>query len=634
MVKPLEVLQKYWHYDSFIEPQDKIINSVLAKNNTVVILPTGGGKSICYQIPALLNEGVCLVISPLIALMTDQVKNLKNKGIKALSVTSALSQDEIIKSFDNLQFGNYKFLYLSPEKLQSPLIQQKIKQLHINLIAIDEAHCISEWGHDFRPAYLKIPIVKELTDSAPIIALTATATAKVLEDIVCNLEIDGATIIKQSLSRKNLSLRIIHSEDIYYHIKNILQKSAKPSILYANSRKKVRTVSNFLNKHNFKSTYYHGGLSAEEKKSSFESWMEEKTPVMVATNAFGMGIDKSNVGCIIHLDLPFSLENYMQEAGRAGRDGELAFSYIFSNENTISELKKRFSKGLVSVDFAKTIYNNINSYLNISYGELPEAPFDFDLNDFCLHYKTQLLPTYNALKLFERENILLFDENLHNRSTLKFIASPEVVLQYAERNNTLLIKTILRSYGGIFEQAVSINESALATKINRTTDEIKNMLIAISKDGLTHYNYQKNIARLHFIVPREDNFTINNISSNIKKQNKIREEKIHSVIQYAKNNSVCRSRYLLNYFDEKLIANCGICDICERSDEKINRKDDQQISVKILELFHDREQLSTKEIINELNLDANIVLRVLQLLLDTNKINITSHNKLEKVKNE
>ncbi|MDH5413503.1 MAG: RecQ family ATP-dependent DNA helicase, partial [Flavobacteriaceae bacterium] len=258
MVKPLEVLQKYWHHDSFIEPQDKIINSVLAKNNTVVILPTGGGKSICYQIPCLLNEGVCLVISPLIALMTDQINNLKNKGIKALSITSALSQEEIIKAFDNLQFGNYKFLYLSPEKLQSTFIQQKIKQLQINLIAIDEAHCISEWGHDFRPAYLKIPIVKELTDNAPIIALTATATSKVVEDIVHYLNIDGATIIKQSLFRKNLSLRIVHSEDIYYHIKNILQKSTKPSILYANSRKKVRTVSNYLNKLNFRSTYYHG----------------------------------------------------------------------------------------------------------------------------------------------------------------------------------------------------------------------------------------------------------------------------------------------------------------------------------------------------------------------------------------
>ncbi|MGB5364466.1 MAG: RecQ family ATP-dependent DNA helicase, partial [Aureibaculum sp.] len=276
MVKPLEVLRKYWHHDSFIEPQDKIISSVLAQNDTVVILPTGGGKSICYQVPALLNEGVCLVISPLIALMTDQINNLKNRGIKALSVTSALKQDDIINAFDNLQFGNYKFLYLSPEKLQSPFIQQKIKQLQINLIAIDEAHCISEWGHDFRPAYLKIPIVKELAQNAPIIALTATATTKVLEDIIHNLEIDGATIIKQSLARKNLSLRIDHSEDIYYQIINILQKSTKPSILYANSRKKVRTVSNYLNRHNFKSTFYHGGLSTEEKSTAFNSWMEEK----------------------------------------------------------------------------------------------------------------------------------------------------------------------------------------------------------------------------------------------------------------------------------------------------------------------------------------------------------------------
>ena len=634
MVKPLEVLRKYWHHDSFIEPQDKIISSVLAQNDTVVILPTGGGKSICYQVPALLNEGVCLVISPLIALMTDQINNLKNRGIKALSVTSALKQDDIINAFDNLQFGNYKFLYLSPEKLQSPFIQQKIKQLQINLIAIDEAHCISEWGHDFRPAYLKIPIVKELAQNAPIIALTATATTKVLEDIIHNLEIDGATIIKQSLARKNLSLRIDHSEDIYYQIINILQKSTKPSILYANSRKKVRTVSNYLNRHNFKSTFYHGGLSTEEKSTAFNSWMEEKTPIMVATNAFGMGIDKKNVAGIIHLDLPFSLENYMQESGRAGRDGELAFSYLFSNENAISELEKRFLKGLVSVEYARNIYSSLNSYLNISYGELTDASFDFNLNDFCLHYKIQLLPTYNALKLFERENILLFDENLNKRSSLKFIVSPEVVLQYSERNNSQLIKTILRSYGGIFDQAVTINESDLAVKTNLTRDEIKNILIIWNKDGLVNYNYQKNITRLHFLVPREDNFTINNISSNIIRQNKIRTEKINAVIQYAKNTSVCRSRYLLNYFGEKPIENCGICDVCKQSNNKKVKIDDREVSEKIMELFIKNEQLSTKEIINKLKLDSTIVLRVLQLLLDTNKINITSQNKLEKVKNE
>ncbi len=628
MESPLSILKKYWKYDAFKKPQEEIINAVLQNKNTVVLLPTGGGKSVCYQIPTLLKEGVCLVISPLIALMNDQVNSLKEKGIKAIAITSNLDQEEIIQAFDNLQFGNYKFLYLSPEKLQSEFIQQKIKQLNINLIAVDEAHCISEWGHDFRPAYLKIPIVKELDISAPILALTATATKHVLNDIVTNLEIPDAQIFKQSLVRSKLALNIITHEDVYYHLKKQLSNQSKPAIIYASSRKRVKDISNYLNKNNFKSSYYHGGLSVEEKQTSFNNWMEENTPIMVATNAFGMGIDKDNVQQIIHIDLPNSLENYMQEAGRAGRNGQKASSIVFGNEHTIFNLKNQFKKGFVTVDFAKSIYNHLNQYLYIAYGELPLHPFEFDLTTFCHQYQLNILQIYNTLKLLEREQILRFDENFNVQSSLKFKMSPDKVLDYAERNNNQLIKVILRTHGGIFDHYIKINESIIAKKTNTKSSYVKSQLIKFEKDGLVVYNYNKNTSQLKFLIPREDDITIQKIAQDIKQQNSIKLEKMNAVIDYVKNNTICRSKLLLDYFDEKTATNCGICDVCLSSKSSVS--DYKSIAEKILVLLSHHKQLSSKEIITCLNMDTSTALTSLQNLLDTDKISINSQNKLEK----
>ena len=634
MATPHEVLHKYWNYTSFKGPQEEIISTVLARKHVMAVLPTGGGKSICYQIPAMIQDGVCLVISPLIALMNDQVSALKEKGIKAIAITSILRQEEIITAFDNLQYGNFKFLYLSPEKLQSEFIQQKIKTLNINLIAIDEAHCISEWGHDFRPAYLKIPIIKELHPDTPIIGLTATATSSVLKDIIKNLNISNAQVFKQSLVRKNLALRVINSDDYFYHIKKIINNSKLPSILYANSRKKVKEISDYLNRNNFKSTFYHGGLSYEEKQLSFTNWMEEKLPVMVATNAFGMGIDKDNVQQIIHLDLPNSLENYMQEAGRAGRNENKAYSYIFATEHTIFNLKNRFSKGLVSVDLARKIYKDLNRYFQVAYGELSELYFEFNLADFCSHYGYHILQTYNAIKVLEKEQILHIDENLSQQSTFIFTALPNEILRYSEKNNSDLIKTILRSYGGVFDFNVKINETVLAKKIGSTFLSIKNELTKISEDGLAMYNFKNNASQIHFLVPREDDITINKIAANINQQNNIKSEKIKAVIDYVSNKSVCRSRYLLSYFGEEKTKKCGICDVCTKNKKKSKSYDHEELSQNILTLLASQNSLSSKEIIAHFNLDSSVILTTLQLLLDTNKITITSQNKLEIISNE
>ncbi len=627
MVTALDVLHTYWKYPSFREPQEKIIDLILENKNTIAILPTGGGKSICYQIPALMKEGVCIVISPLIALMNDQVKTLREKNIKAIALTSAMHQNEIVESFDNLRYGNYKFLYLSPEKLQSPFIQEKIKQLTINLIAIDEVHCISEWGHDFRPAYLKIPILNELHPSTPILGLTATATTTVIKDVIKYLNIPKANIIKQSLVRKNLAFNVIHSEDFYHHIQAILNSTKLPTIIYASSRKKVKTISDYLNTKKFKSSYYHGGLTRQEKEVSFLNWMEEKTPIMVATNAFGMGIDKGNVAQIIHVDIPFSLENYTQEAGRAGRDGHKATSYIFTNAYSVASLQKRFSNSCVTIDFLKDIYQAINQYFYIGYGEIPKYPFEFDLTEFCSHYRFNILQTYHALKLLERELVLLFDENLHQQSTLKITVSPDAILRYSKRNNENIIKTILRSYGGLFEHYIKINESLIAKKTGSTKVMVKNILTKLSKDGLANYLHKRKTSKVQFLVPREDVLTIRKITPNIKHQNNIKLAKVNSMIAYVKNEKLCRNSFILNYFDEKSSSTCGICDICTN---KISY-DYKQLATEILAIFSIKKSWSSKEIVNHFSVDKDMVLSTLQMLLDTHKITLTSQHKLEKI---
>ncbi|MCL4132142.1 UNVERIFIED_CONTAM: hypothetical protein GTU68_038405 [Idotea baltica] len=589
-------------------------------------MPTGGGKSICYQIPALLKPGVCLVISPLIALMNDQVNNLKEKGIKAIAITSNLNQEQAIQAFDNLQFGNYKFLYLSPEKLQSDFIQEKLKQLEINLVAVDEAHCISEWGHDFRPAYLKIPILKELNINAPILALTATATNRVLEDLMKNLEIQDAVVFKQSLVRKNLALNISRHQDVYFEIKKILKHLKQTAIIYVNSRRRAQDFSNHLNKSNFKSSYYHAGLSNEEKQRSFENWMEEKTPIIVATNAFGMGIDKDNVQLIIHVDLPFSLENYMQEAGRAGRDGNKASSMLFANEHTINNLQNQYKKGVVTTEFIKEIYKKLNQYFYVALGEYPTQLFEFDLTTFCSTYKTNILKTYNTLKLLEREQILSFTEGFNKQSTLKFVMPPNSVLDYAERTNNKLVKLILRTHGGIFDHFIKINESALAQKLVKQTTEIKNNLIQLEKDGLIVYKCNNKTSHLQFLVPREDDRTINAISRDIEHYNLIKSKKINAIIEYAKNETTCRSKFLLSYFDEKLETNCGICDICLSNQNKSLKT--SELNDQIITLLKTKNELSSKEISSLLNTPSSMLLKSLQNLLNTDRIAINSQNKI------
>lgn len=628
MVTPIEILKKYWNHNQFRFPQEEIINTILKENNAIVLLPTGGGKSLCYQIPAMLSEGVCIVISPLIALIQDQVNSLKSKNIKAIALSSQLSQEEIIVAFDNLQFGGYKFLYLSPEKLRSTFIQDKIKQLKVSIIAIDEAHCISEWGHDFRPSYLQLAVLKELQPAATFIALTATATKQVLNDIEQNLELKNVQLFKKSFQRTNLVYKVIETEDVYNRLLQIVKKINDALIIYASSRKQTEEISGFLNKHLLKSSFYHGGLSNIEKKSSFNNWMNENTPIMVATNAFGMGIDKSNVRAVIHINIPNSLENFIQEAGRAGRDEKEAYSIVLTNNSIINDSLTKYNSTSPTTKYIKEIYNYLNQYYKIAFGELISEPYSFSLQEFCSTYKLNILKTYNAIKVLERENILLLDENYSKKSTLKILLTNNQLFHFmnSHPSEENFLKLILRTYGGIFENPILINEFSLANKLQTSKKEIINKLTNFHNNGVVNYNYEDSTSKLLFLVNREDDYTINRISKNIEKQHQLKFEKLKSFVDYLQNKKTCRNKQLLLYFNEISTSNCGKCDNCVAK----NKLDIpiKLVTEAILNLLNEG-PISSNEVAQTLQFSEMNIINTLKILLEKNKITITSQNKFK-----
>ena len=625
MISSKEILKQYWGFSEFRNPQEEIITASLENKDVIALLPTGGGKSICFQVPALVKEGTCLVISPLIALMQDQVENLKNLGIKATSIPSGATQDDIITLFDNIKFGNFKFLYISPERLQSTFIQQKVAALNINLIAIDEAHCISEWGHDFRPSYRNIKILRDLKPDVNFIALTATANKKVLNDIENNLELKTPEIFKKSFSRENLAYQIFKVEDKLQRLIQIFNKTKTPTIVYVNSRKKTTQIAAFLNANGFDSGFYHGGLSVIEKKISFDNWMTEKTPIIVATNAFGMGIDKPNVGLVIHYNLPSSIENYVQESGRAGRNGQKSFAVLFQNENDILLFKEQTKKSLPSILEIKEIHKKLYQHFRIANGELLEESFNFHLLEFCKKYNFSVLKVDATLKILSNNGVLEISNNYNQKSTLQFITSSKSVLIYADKNNALkkFINSILRTYGGLFDQETKINEFIVAKKTGITSSQVVHNLERLQADNLVLYIPVKADAEITFLVPREDDKTINRFSKDIVQFINQKEKKAVDFINFIKNDNLCRSIQVLEYFDETTSTKCGICDVC-LSEKKTKPID---ISTKIIQLLETDKKLTSQEIIQLLNSKEQDILIHLRHLLSTNKIVINNQNK-------
>ena len=623
MPEALLLLQKYWKHESFRPPQEQIIQSVLEGNDTFALLPTGGGKSVCFQIPALLLNGICLVVSPLIALMKDQVQNLQSKNIKAIALTGGISQDEVIDILDNCQFGNYKFLYLSPERLQHDWIVDRLKQLPINLIAIDEAHCVSQWGHDFRPAYLKISQLKTAFPKTPFLALTATATKRVQKDICESLALENTKFFTKSFSRDNLAYHVIKTEDKLFKIQQILTKNPQPSIVYVRNRKACIETSQQLQQLGFTATFYHGGLPAKEREKNMQSWLENKAQVMVATNAFGMGIDKPDVKTVIHIQLPENIENYYQEAGRAGRNGEKAFAIILTNLGDIEYTKRQFIDVLPDKKFVREVYVKLNNFFQIAYGDGFNESFAFNLNQFCVHYNFPILKVFNALQFLDRQGVLTFQNESSEKMSLQFIIPSKEVLRYISLHphDEAIITTILRTYSGIFDIETVINPHLVAKKANCSEANVVKVIEQLANNNCIALHAKNNDSAITFNEVREDDLTINRIAKFLEHQNQLKQDQFQSVIDYISNEDSCKNKLLLAYFDEITTTDCGICSYC------ITKKKQNPLATTdlILQLLQ-KGNLSSREIENSLQISAEATIFALQLLLEHNKIAINSYN--------
>ena len=625
MQKPLDILKKYWQHNEFRSMQESIINSVLEGKDTFALLPTGGGKSVCFQIPALTKPGICLVISPLVALIKDQVANLEQKGIKAIGLTGGISFSEMEILLDNCQFGNYKFLYFSPERLQSDWFLERIKQLPVNQIAIDEAHCVSQWGHDFRPAYLKISILKTLFPTIPFIALTATATKRVQEDVILHLNLENPSFFQKSFARENLGYIIINTEDKLFKIKQILYKNPQSSIVYVRSRKLAVDLARQLQEDGFKATFFHGGLAMNDKMTNMNLWMTNQSQVIVATNAFGMGIDKADVKTVIHYQLPENIENYYQEAGRVGRNGQQAFAILLKNTDDAFHAKILLENSLPDKNFVLNVYVKLCNHLQIAYGEGLDAKYAFNLNQFCAKYNFSVLKTFNSIQFLDNQGVLNNIYEFSQKISIQFlISSKEVIrLMSLHPKHEPIIMASIRSYSGIYENMVQINMSQLAKKANTTDAKVLETLNFLKQLGAIDMQAKGNDSSFVFNEIREDERTINRIAKHLDRQNKLKIEQLQAVLEYVTDDKICKSKFILNYFGENLKQNCGICSVClSKTSKPINSL---SITKEIVNLLQ-AESMDSRQISVNLGYDSKDVLAVLQELLENQKITINRDN--------
>ena len=630
MLSPQEILKQYWGYDSFRSKQEDAIHSILDAKDTLTLLPTGGGKSICFQVPALMMEGICVVISPLIALMNDQVTALKAKNIRALAITSGMSFSELDIALDNCIYGNYKFLYLSPERLESDMVQQRLKKMNINLLAVDEAHCISEWGYNFRPSYLKIAEIREIT-TAPIIALTATATPLVVKDIQEKLKFDNENVISTSFYRDELSYVVLKQDDKDSKLIQILNRVKGTSIIYCRTRKETKRIHLLLSEYGITSHYFHAGLDVLERASKQKQWQLNHVRVMVATNAFGMGIDKNDVRLVIHNHLPFSLEAYFQEAGRAGRDRKLAYSILLYNDLDIHNLKKQINDHYPEIEIVRNVYQQIANFLGIAIGDGKHQEFAFHINEFCERYNLNQLQTYNALKLLEKEDYIKLSEAIHQPSRL-FIKVTHTELyqfQIANKQYDILLKILLRSYGSLFDNFTKIQENIIAKRAQLSTQEVKDFLTNLKQMDILDYIPQNSNPKLLMLKTRVDSKYISLSKETLETRKANEEAKAASVIQYASNQYQCRSHVLQNYFGEEDNKRCGKCDVClERNKLKINDQEFEAIMLAIQNLISQNPMHVDDIIMAIVEYREDKMISVLQFLSDNGQIAMNDEQKL------
>jgi ATP-dependent DNA helicase RecQ len=590
MQTSLEILQQYWGFTSFRRRQEEIISSVLEKKDTLALLPTGGGKSLCFQVPAMMMEGMCLVITPLIALMKDQVFNLTKKNIPALALHSGMSFYEVRKTMQDAASGHFKFLYLSPERLETNLFKEYLPAFNINLIAVDEAHCVSQWGYDFRPPYLRIANLREELPNVPILALTASATTLVQQDIVEKLRFSSTNIFRQSFERTNISYSVFKVESKINKLVEIVQNVSGSSIVYCRNRRLTKEVSQLLAAQNINADFYHAGLLQEERNAKQENWINNKTRVMVCTNAFGMGIDKPDVRTVVHYDIPDYLENYYQEAGRAGRDEKKAYAVLLYQSKDEIELEALPDKRFPSIADIRNVYQSLADYLEIPVGLGDGNFYDFDLNAFVKNFRLDVFLVANVLKALEQEGYLHFNENIFLPSQVNFTVEKNLLNEFENNHDQLepLIKCLLRTYEGIIDNRVSVFEKQIAKLLKSSADKVKNGLQELNSYGIIEYLPQKETPQIQFFTNRAPAKFLNINHENYLKRKQQFETRVQTMLQYLKLAKECRSVFIGKYFDDDLIKDCGVCDNCLQRKKNILSADifkriEKQIFEKIAE---------------------------------------------------
>ena len=619
MNKYQEILKQYWGYDSFRDLQEEIITSIGEGKDTLGLMPTGGGKSITFQVPALAQEGICIVITPLIALMKDQVQNLRKRGIKALAIYSGMTRQEILTALENCIFGNYKFLYISSERLDTEIFRTKLRSMKVSMITVDESHCISQWGYDFRPAYLKIAEIRELLPGVPVLALTATATPEVVKDIQTRLNFREGNVFRMSFERKNLAYIVRKTDNKTKELLHILQRISGSAIIYVRNRRRTKEITELLTNEGITADFYHAGLDNAVKDLRQKRWQSGEVRVMVATNAFGMGIDKPDVRIVLHLDLPDSPEAYFQEAGRAGRDGEKAYAVILYAKSDKMTLHKRIVDTFPEKEYILNVYEHLQYYYQMAMGDGFQCIREFNLEEFCRKFKYFPVPVDSALKILTQAGYLEYTDEQDNSSRILFTIRRDELYKLREmgKEADALIQTILRSYTGVFTDYAYISEESLALRTGLTRQQIYNILVTLTKRRIVDYIPRKKTPYIIYTRERLD-LRFLHIPPIVYEERKARyEARIKAMEEYVITENVCRSRMLLHYFGEKNEHNCGQCDVClsNRASNDLSEKSYEELKRQILELLG-QSPLTPAEIADKIKAEKEDIGQVIRYLLD------------------
>lgn len=625
-----KILLKYWGHSTFRPGQEAIINHVLKNEDVLALLPTGGGKSVCFQVPAIHRGGLCLVISPLIALMRDQIENLKSRGLKAAKIVSGMSHREVELTLDNCQFGGTQFLYISPERLQSDDFVTRLKLLPVKTIAVDEAHCISQWGYDFRPAYLQVAVIRDFFPDVPVIALTATATKSVRKDIAAKLHLRGFTII-QSFVRANLSYVVAYEEDKYARLLKLCQNVPGSGIVYVSTRRRTAEIADFLKRNHISAAHFHAGLNIHVKEKTQETWKNNGVRIIVATNAFGMGIDKPDVRFVAHMDVPGEPESYFQEAGRAGRDGTRSYAAIFHNAEDLKKLSRRAEERYPPVEFIQKIYRYTCNHFQIAYGSGDDCVFDFDFREFVGKYEVRATDALHALKMLEAANYIALNESFSDGARIHIEVGKSMLYDFQVRNPRLdpLIKLLLRSYEGLFDHATRIDLRLLASRSNTTVAEIENALQELDQKEIVRYFPSSDSPKITFVQNRVQDDKIHLDRSVYQDRKKLAVMRAKWMEQYLTADA-CRSQLLLSYFSEKKSDACGICDHCISQKKKdLTDIEFEQIRQQIDSIVRDN-PLTISDLVSQLNnVEEAKLLRAIRWKIDAGEIRTNDNEELE-----